>query len=155
MRTLSRHCIRILAAAAALVGVWPYAHAQDSPDLVDLDRLANLYAPVAFDHAMHLEVASCAACHHHTAGAPAEAAACVRCHDQGIDNGPVACRDCHGARPLEAASGRPEQAAASTFHNERTGLKRAYHLSCMGCHREVGGPIGCEDCHARQGRETK
>ena len=33
------------------------------------------------------------------------------------------------------------------FHIEKPGLKGAFHLNCVGCHQEMEGPTGCEECH--------
>lgn len=132
----------------------PDISAMDGPDFVELDSLVNIYEPVDFDHAMHVEVASCATCHHHTTGTPTEDARCVKCHEASEEADEVMCAGCHPAN-----RGRAEKAKAlmnaDLFHNDRTSLKRAYHLSCLECHKEMDGPIGCEDCHSKREGEGR
>ena len=128
----------------------PYLSAMDGPDFVELDALVRLYEPVDFDHTLHEEVASCATCHHHTTGLPAEDENCLRCHKESGEADELTCAGCHPAN-----RGRAEKVRASIdadlFHNDTAGLKRAYHLKCLGCHREMDAPSGCEDCHPKRG----
>lgn len=123
--------------------------AADGPDDIELLALTNIYEPVAFDHTLHVDVASCATCHHHTTGQPAEDENCLRCHKETGEADEVSCTACHPANP-----GRAEMVRASKdtglFHIDRTGLKRAYHLNCLGCHREMDAPTGCQDCHSKK-----
>jgi hypothetical protein len=96
--------------------------AADGPESLTLNRLENRYESVAFSHGMHSEMTeSCAACHHHSP----------------VGQTP-SCGECHG-KPFD-----PEKLGTP-------GLKGAYHLQCMGCHKEMGsGPVGCTDCHAKK-----
>jgi hypothetical protein len=127
----------------------PYLSAMDGPDVVELEALVNIYEPVAFDHTMHVEVASCATCHHHTTGEPAEDEKCLQCHQESGEANEIACTGCHPEN-----RGRAEKARAlmdtDLFHNDTDGLKRAYHLKCLGCHTEMDAPTGCEDCHPKR-----
>jgi hypothetical protein len=127
----------------------PYLSAMDGPDVVELDTLVNIYEPVAFDHTMHVEVASCATCHHHTTGEPAKDEKCLRCHQESGEADEVACTGCH---PENRGSAEKARALMYTdlFHNDTAGLKRAYHLKCLGCHTEMDSPTGCEDCHPKR-----
>ena len=126
-----------------------YLSAMDGPDFVELEALVSIYEPVAFDHTMHEEVASCATCHHHTTGLPAEEEKCLQCHKESVTADEVTCGGCHPAN-----HGRAENVRASMdsdlFHNDTAGLKRAYHLKCLGCHMEMDAPSGCEDCHPKR-----
>jgi len=95
---------------------------QGGPDRVILDRLAELYLPVPFDHQGHSEMADmmggCAICHHHT--------------PEGVAHPP--CETCHEISP-EAEDVR------------KPGLKVAYHRQCVSCHREWSGATSCTACH--------
>ncbi len=118
----------------------------DFPDEVELDALADLYEPVIFDHAMHVEVAEdCSTCHHHTTGTEPVNSYCLKCHQGEEDMDTVACQDCHSGPANSTKDAGPE----FVYHDDQPNLKAAYHLNCLGCHREVGGPVGCEDCHAK------
>ena len=126
-----------------------FPYASEGPEVVDLDAFGTIYEPVAFDHSMHEDVASCATCHHHTTGQPAEDENCLRCHKESGEADEITCAGCHPANP-----GRAEMVRASgdteLFHMNRTGLKRAYHLNCLGCHLDMDAPTGCEDCHPKR-----
>lgn len=123
--------------------------AEGMPDTVVLDRLADRYEAVEFDHSAHVDMASgCGDCHHQH-GAD-QLLGCRKCHslDPSAFRKSVnvetfrSCKECHpGPTP------KPDPA--------RTGLAAAYHRACFRCHREVGSvgedPKGCtEMCHARQ-----
>ncbi len=125
--------------------------AETGPDSVVLDSLAELYGPVQFNHAMHVELAEgkCAKCHHHTTGAVPLEARCQKCHKGGVDAGVYACRDCHPLKRFEADYLASLDADTQRYHLDKPGLKGALHRNCMGCHTENGGPSGCQDCHPR------
>ncbi len=123
--------------------------AMDGPDAVELETLSNIYMGVTFDHAMHTEMASCAACHHHTTGMPAEDTKCLDCHKTSTETDEVACQGCHTTNPGKAEKMKGSQ-QVPIYHSDATGLKRAYHLQCLGCHREMEAASGCEDCHPRK-----
>jgi hypothetical protein len=119
-------------------------------EMVELDSLAKLYEPVSFGHDMHVEMVEgdCASCHHHTLGTGQVDPACARCHQNSGAADAVACRDCHPAERFGAEYLREMEKDVTLFHRDKPGLKAAYHLKCLGCHREAGGPTGCQDCHA-------
>jgi hypothetical protein len=141
--------ISILVIGGLVFSQAPYLSAMDGPEDVELEALVSIYEPVAFDHTMHEEVTSCATCHHHTTGLPAEDEECLRCHKDSVTADEVTCTGCHPANPVSA-----ETAKASSdedlFHIDTEGLKRAYHLKCLGCHTEMDAPSGCEDCHPKK-----
>jgi hypothetical protein len=135
----------------ALIASPADSRAKDIPDSIDLGSLANLYGKVKFNHAKHIMlVKDCAECHHHTTGTLVQDADCVRCHKNSGATAVVACKGCHEAQPFSAAALREKSKTA--YHTDRLGLKGAYHQSCTGCHRRMGGPTGCQDCHARNKR---
>lgn len=117
------------------------------PDVVNLNSLAKHYQGVKFDHAKHIRVTKdCADCHHHTTGTLVEDRNCVRCHRNSSETKNVACKSCHKIEPFSAATLKDRDPL--TYHMDKPGLKGAYHMSCMGCHKKKGGPTGCEECHA-------
>jgi hypothetical protein len=120
--------------------------AADAPQEVTIDGLSQLYGPVAFDHAMHTEIARCADCHHHTTGAGITNPNCVRCHAVSPETDDVSCSGCHEADRFNAAYLKKLD-DPKLYHIDKPGLKAAYHLNCVGCHQTVGGPVGCQDCH--------
>jgi len=121
----------------------------DFPDEVELGALENLYEPVIFDHAMHVDVAeNCSVCHHHTTGTEPVNSYCLKCHSEPEEMDVVACQDCHAA-DAQVTENLHKPKTEFVFHDDQPNLKAAYHLNCLGCHREVGGPVGCEDCHAK------
>lgn len=125
-------------------------HALDgSPGEIHIDVLANHYEGVVFDHDLHVMVSEgCAVCHHHTTGTPVLNSYCAGCHANEEPLPTVSCQGCHSAEPMTA--GRMQQVGTEfIFHADKPDLKAAYHLSCLGCHQEMGAPVGCQDCHAR------
>lgn len=140
---------RLALLASALLLVAANAALAQGPDTVTLKPLAELYEPVEFDHTMHTDVAECAVCHHQTTGMPATGSRCAKCHSGNETNAPVACSACHEAEPFSAEALAAKEADTDRYHVDKPGLKGAYHLNCLGCHEEMGGPIGCQDCHAR------
>ncbi len=119
-----------------------------------LSRIADQYAPVVFDHAMHEGQASgCNDCHHQHGSSAVQS--CAECHK--IDANTFkktadirkirACRDCHPATVQPDAPGKPT-------------LKAAYHRACFRCHKEIGSvgqdPKGCtEMCHAAKAQAKR
>jgi hypothetical protein len=95
---------------------------EDAPQTFTMKSLENIYQPVIFSHGLHAEMGGdCAACHHHSPAGQT----------------PV-CGECHGE-------------AFNPENLNMPGLKGAYHLQCLGCHREMGaGPTGCTECHPKK-----
>ena len=94
-------------------------------------------------------VKDCAECHHHTTGTLVQDANCVRCHK---NSGATASRGLQGLplRPAVLRRGPAGKETRHAYHMDKSGLKGAYHQNCMGCHSKMGGPTGCQDCHARK-----
>ncbi len=64
------------------------------------------------------------------------------------------CAICHHYRPTDTDAQETTRCSAchqESFrkdHPERLGLKAAYHLQCMECHRRMDqGPVDCIGCH--------
>jgi hypothetical protein len=120
------------------------------PEMVTLDSLSQLYEGAEFDHDMHLDIAvDCTECHHHAAGVPTTNELCARCHGPEDVLESEACESCHLADPFSAETITAKETDPLTYHIDKPGLKAAYHLNCLNCHDEMGGPVGCEDCHER------
>ncbi len=125
--------------------------------VLELNRLSSLYEGVSFDHDMHIEATSenCTTCHHHTAGTPPEDPNCIPCHmNSGEAESPL-CSDCHAAEPFSAANLEKSYNTPRLHHKAKPGLKAVYHLNCLTCHKEVGAPDGCVDCHAMTDKGEK
>lgn len=123
--------------------------AMDAPEAVTIDVLAEYYAPVEFDHQMHVDLAEdCSVCHHHTTGTGTLDPYCGRCHKDYQEQAQVACQDCHLVNPF-SADAINRMSAENRYHVDVYGLKGAYHRNCIDCHREMDGPTGCQDCHPR------
>jgi hypothetical protein len=131
-----------------LIGYASCIYAMEVPNIIELDTLSNIYTAVTFDHTMHVDMASCATCHHHTTGMQTEDLRCLRCHEASGQADELACSGCH-ANTVNVSQ------AANLFHSDPTGLKRAYHLQCLGCHKEMEAASGCEDCHTKEDRSQK
>ena len=144
---------RIFITSLILAGmlVIPVSHpsAMDGPDVIELDTLSSIYTAVTFDHAMHTDMTPCAACHHQATGVPTQDTKCVSCHAVSRETDEVACSGCHEINPGNGARMK-ESRTANLYHTDTTGLKRAYHLKCLGCHKEMEAASGCEDCHPKK-----
>jgi hypothetical protein len=122
----------------------------DLPETVMLNQLVHLYSGAEFDHEYHTEIADdCTQCHHHSVGIPTTNEKCIKCHSSEDVLDTVACGDCHAVEPFSALYLSEKNTGIDIYHIDKPGLKAAYHLSCLGCHMEMGGPEGCEDCHER------
>jgi hypothetical protein len=119
-------------------------------EVFELSSLANLYEGVSFDHDMHIEAVenNCSLCHHHTAGTPPEDQTCIPCHKNSPEAESPACSSCHLIEPFSSTNLSISEKNPLRHHKVKPGLKAAFHLNCMGCHQETGGPVGCQDCHA-------
>ncbi len=147
----SKQCLTQLMVLAGLLllPVLP-AVAAAPPQTVEIASLAELYDSVNFDHAMHVDLAQdCSTCHHQTTGTAMQDENCGRCHHATETTTGVACRSCHAPEPFSADALRAKEANSKLYHRDKPGLKAAYHQNCLGCHAEVGGPTGCQDCHTR------
>jgi hypothetical protein len=123
---------------------------QEPPRSIELVSLSQYYAGVVFDHAMHADLGeSCAVCHHHGTGAPVQDENCARCHSNAEKTTVVTCKECHPVDPFSAEYLRVRELDVNLYHRDKPGLKAAYHQNCMGCHEQMGGPTGCQDCHTR------
>jgi hypothetical protein len=130
--------------------------ADDAPETVEINAIADIYEPVQFDHAAHVTmVESCSFCHHHTTGSAPEKKTCSKCHKGEEDTGTVACYDCHEAKRFSAQYLSELEQNPLLFHIGKPGLKGAYHQNCIGCHTEIDGPVGCQDCHQRTDKGDK
>lgn len=146
----AKQILTTLLIVLACVAADGLAQAVDMPDRVSLDTMAEFFEGVEFDHAMHTELGEdCSACHHHTTGTGTTDDRCVRCHADSADNAVVGCRDCHVADPFSAEHINRVALDVYQYHIDKPGLKAAYHWNCLGCHEQMGGPIDCQDCHAR------
>lgn len=142
--------ILIICSALLTLGVVtePASRAATVPDTIRIDRLTSLYAGVNFNHAKHITYQrDCAICHHHTNGAPATDSRCLKCHRGGHEAATMACPGCHSLDPFSASAMQEQFRDPQRHHQDKPGLKVAYHLSCLGCHKKQGGPTGCLDCH--------
>ncbi|HOX27013.1 MAG TPA: cytochrome c3 family protein [Candidatus Krumholzibacteria bacterium] len=100
--------------------------ADEGPDIVVIDQLANLYGPVIFAHQVH-------------AGMAAMSGGCVNCHHYSEVSGEIPpCRSCHGANPQTADLSMPA-------------LKGAYHRQCINCHLDWSHENACGFCHEQAG----
>ncbi len=127
-----------------------WGNAGEIPESLELQSLSELYEGVSFDHLLHMDmVGNCAACHHHGTGDPVEDENCARCHSYSKDTEVVSCGSCHPLEPFSPEYLREKEMDANRYHRDMPGLKAAYHQSCLGCHNEMGGPTGCQDCHPR------
>ncbi len=144
MKSLSIRMVTRLICAATLCIFAAAGQAEgfDPPEVVTIDMLAELYEPVVFDHAMHMENYSCGACHHHTAGEEVQRESCRRCHAVSTSGKVISCVDCHKEQTVHTAL------KDTLYHIDKPGLKGALHLQCIGCHKEESGPVGCMECHA-------
>ena len=148
----NRKMLLSVAAALALSGGLMQHSFASGPDSVELESLAELYEPVTFDHAMHVDLTdgNCAECHHHTTGMAPSDENCGRCHQEsGEEAAVVACRGCHAEKRFAAKYLAAIEADHMVYHVGKPGLKGAYHQNCLGCHVEMGAPAGCQDCHPR------
>lgn len=150
MRILGRFSICLMAWLALSLGPATAGLGMDLPETLVLNSLSQFYDGVEFDHALHLDVTSdCAVCHHHTTGAALQDSQCAKCHKGGEIQAKVACRDCHVKEPFSANHLQAKKGDSQRYHNDQLGLKGAYHQSCLGCHQQMNGPTGCQDCHSR------
>ncbi|MGD9343176.1 MAG: cytochrome c3 family protein [Desulfuromonadales bacterium] len=147
----AKQIVTTLMTVFTLVIAVSLAQAFDSmPGQVTIDVMAEYFDGVEFDHEMHTELGEdCSACHHHATGTGTTDERCVRCHADSDEVAEVGCSDCHFVDTFSAEHINREAADVYQFHIDTPGLKAAYHWSCLGCHEQMDGPTGCQDCHAR------
>ena len=140
----------VVAAAALISPTVIFSGSSEVPSSVSLDTLSRLYDGVEYDHDLHLDVAEeCSECHHHTLGTPVTDKSCIPCHRNSGMTESVRCGGCHAAQPFSAEYLLEKEEKIDLYHFDKPGLKAAYHLNCLQCHMEMGGPEGCQDCHTR------
>ena len=106
-------------------GIKDITHSYFLLDSPIIKKQEDYYGPVRFMHSKHAaEINDCAVCHHArpTDENARETTRCSACHQEAF---------------------QPE-------HPERIGLKAAYHLNCIECHKEMNrGPADCIGCHRK------
>jgi len=148
--------VAVLIVLAAAFPLNAEMSADDAPESVEINVLADAYEPVQFDHAAHVSmIESCSICHHHTTGSAPEKETCLKCHQGEEDVGSVACFDCHAEKRFSAQYLDELEQKPLLFHVGKPGLMGAYHQNCLGCHEETDGPTGCQDCHVRTDKGDK
>ena len=96
--------------------------ADEGPDVVVIDQLAENYRPVVFAHKLH-------------AGMADMNGGCTNCHHYSETTGVIpSCRECHD----------PDQTKVDIH---MPSLKGAYHRQCINCHMEWNHDNACEYCH--------
>jgi len=122
------------------------------PESIVLNAEGEYFDSVVFDHQLHAEIGACFTCHHHSAGGGTEDPNCIECHGDSPAAASAACRDCHEASPYSASALQDMAEKRFRYHRDTPGLKGAMHRNCLGCHEDMDGPTGCQDCHARTAR---
>jgi hypothetical protein len=106
-----------------------YHTAADAPATMKLGTSTGRYAPVAFSHRGHAEMAAmgggCEGCHHYDQARPIQK-----------------CDGCHSPTRLRADLTRPDR-------------KAAMHRQCLDCHREWNPKVTCVSCHSEGGGGVK
>ncbi|UCD37590.1 MAG: hypothetical protein JSW54_12295 [Fidelibacterota bacterium] len=96
--------------------------AEQYPDIILINQLAELYAPVRFTHKAHADMSNmgqgCAECHHNSQSG--KIPGCGECHQPGTD----------------------------VVNLKQPGLKGAYHRQCLTCHKDWSHKNACDFCHA-------
>ncbi len=126
--------------------------AVEPPDAIVLNNPGDYFGNVTFDHLLHQEVGACFDCHHHTMGGGTEDPNCEECHSDSPASAATACRDCHEEQPYSASVLQNLAGERFRYHQDKPGLKGAVHRNCLGCHADMDGPVGCQDCHERTER---
>jgi hypothetical protein len=115
---------------------------EDIPDTVVIKNLSNQYEAVDFPHRRIINALvgnikdNKLAAYFHTQ----QGTMCQGCHHNSpVSKKPPRCENCHG-KPFDAQ------------YPLKPGIMGAYHLQCMGCHKEMGmeKPAGCTDCHKKK-----
>lgn len=150
MRTRKKmlHTTMALAIGSMLIWTEPgrAMEAADAPETVEINSLAQYYSGVNFNHSMHTGIATCVQCHHHTTGGEVTNPNCIRCHAKSGEADIVSCKECHSSNRFDKDD-LNKLDNSMLYHIDKPGLKGAYHLNCVSCHKQMGGPTGCQDCH--------
>jgi len=126
------------------IAIGPKPFAVSSSELIEISSLAKLYSGVEFDHFSHQENYECGSCHHDSL-ALEDKTECLHCHDKSTDTEPASCRKCHLFR--RTSQNQDVGQRKYSYHKDIPGLKAAYHLQCLGCHKRDEGPVDCTVCH--------
>jgi hypothetical protein len=115
--------------AAGILFSFFFAHAQEDMTHIDNSVFKKpSRPPAAFAHDAHNEAAGieeCGRCHHVYQDG-------VQALDESSED--QRCAECHDLKPSGNAPA----------------LRKAYHLNCRGCHREMKkGPTMCGECHIK------
>ena len=151
MRTACTWILLAIAATAATLSQ-PSISTAAIPDRVTIDFIENLYGKVNFNNAGHIKrILDCAVCHHHTTGSLVNDPNCIRCHKTSNPTKDVGCHNCHKKDPFSSEAMKEIEETPNRYHKDVPGLKGAYHLACLECHKKMKkGPTGCKDCHKRK-----
>lgn len=99
--------------------------AEEGPDIIKIDKLANKYQAVSFSHKVHAQMSEmsggCANCHHYNTAGPI-----------------LPCSDCHSIERKRKDISKPD-------------LQAAYHRQCIDCHKEWSHSTDCTSCHLEKG----
>lgn len=102
--------------------------AEQGPDIVIIDKLADKYLPVSFSHKVHAQMSGmsggCESCHHFNTAGPI-----------------LSCSDCHSVERKRDDLSKPD-------------LQAAYHRQCITCHKEWSGSSDCNSCHLSKGSQV-
>ena len=117
---------------------------EDIPEIVAIGDLVNEYEAVQFPHrrivrrlVANMKEDRLASYFHSQKGT-----ICLACHHNSpVAKKPPRCYSCHGKPFDEKEPLRP-------------GMKGAYHLQCMGCHKQMGlkkpDSLNCIECHKKK-----
>ena len=95
---------------------------EESPDMIVIDQLSELYGSVIFAHRLHAEMAEMAG-------------GCETCHHYSEQSGEIPpCRECHDQERHQVDLSKPA-------------LKGAYHRQCINCHLDWSHKNACGFCH--------
>jgi hypothetical protein len=130
---------RMLQSRSPVTDTWPQ---EDIPETVVIKNLSKEYEAVNLPHRRIVNALfknikdDKLAAYFHTR----EGTLCQGCHHNSpVSKKPPYCGNCHG-KPFDAENPM------------KPGIMGAYHLQCMGCHKEMGmtKPVGCTDCHKKK-----
>lgn len=106
-------------------GVTVKHSAERSPDIIEIDLIADQYEASLFPHRLHAEMADMAG-------------GCILCHHYNVPGQVSPCVECHESPNKRTSLGKPD-------------LKAAYHRLCLSCHLEWKHENDCTSCHALKG----